>query len=76
MAFLDWNLKTIVSYLKSAPSNLSNGKISWDKKMPKFRTKNSLGIFGLEFKKKLMSHFKSAPLKLPNCKNLQKNKNG
>ena len=22
--FLDWNLKTILSYLKSAPSNLSN----------------------------------------------------
>ena len=26
--FLDWNLKTILSYLKSAPSNLSNCKIS------------------------------------------------
>ena len=39
--FLNWNLKTILSYLKSAPSNLSNCKISrknknmtkiWDQK--------------------------------------------
>ena len=27
--FLNWNLKTILSYLKSAPSNLSNCKSSW-----------------------------------------------
>ena len=26
LVFLDWNLKTILSYLKSAPSNLSNCK--------------------------------------------------
>ena len=60
--FLGSNLKTILSYLKSAPSNLSNCKISQRNKMPKFGTKKSifgyfwprmpyLGIFGLEFLK-------------------------
>ena len=48
--FLGWNLKIILSYLKSAPSNLSNCKISRKNKMLKFGTKNVyLRIFGLEF---------------------------
>ena len=51
--FLGWNLKKLLSYFKSAPSNLSNGKISQKNqkclnlgpKMP------YLGIFGLESEK-------------------------
>ena len=38
---LDWNLKIILLYLKSAPSNLSVCKNSWIIKMPKFGTKNA-----------------------------------
>ena len=34
--------KNILSYLKSAPSNLSKCKILWKTKMPKFGTKNAL----------------------------------
>ena len=37
-----WNLKTILSYLKSTPSNLSNAKFGRKTKMPKFGTKNAL----------------------------------
>ena len=39
---LGWNLKTISSYLKSAPSNLANHKIFPKTKMTKFGTKNIL----------------------------------
>ena len=40
---LGWNLKIILSYLKSAPWNLSDCKISWKKtKMLKLGTKNAL----------------------------------
>ena len=39
---LGWNLKTISSYLKSAPSNLANHKIFPKTKMTKFGTKNTL----------------------------------
>ena len=51
--FFDWNLKTILSYMKSAPSNLSNCKISRKKQNclnlgPKMFY---LGIFGLKFQK-------------------------
>ena len=58
--FLDWNLKTILSYLKSTPSNLSNCKISrenknaciWDQRcfIWVFLTKNTIFLFfRLEF---------------------------
>ena len=63
--FLSGNLKTVLSYLKSAPSNLSNckiGKYYEETKMLKFGTRNALfeyswpkmlplGIFVLEFQK-------------------------
>ena len=32
LVFLGWNLKTIMSYLKPAPSNLSNCKVLWKNK--------------------------------------------
>ena len=39
-------LKILLSYLKSAPSNLSNCKILRKKKQTKFETKNALyGLF-------------------------------
>ena len=40
--FFDWNLKRILSYLKSAHSDLYNWKLSSKKKMPKFWSKNAL----------------------------------
>ena len=43
LSTFDWNLKMILSYLKSAPSNLSNCKISRkNKKKLKFGIKNTL----------------------------------
>ena len=49
--FFDWNLKRILSYMKSAPSNLSNCKISRKKQnCPNLGPKMFyLGIFGLKF---------------------------
>ena len=39
--------KKILSYVKSVPSNLSNDKIFWKRKMPKLGTKNAVfGFFG------------------------------
>ena len=51
LVFLDWNLKTILSYLKSAPSNLSNCKtLRKNKKCLNLGPKEPyLDIFGLEF---------------------------
>ena len=44
--FLGYNFKKLLSYLKSATSNLSNCKFREKTKLPKFRTKNALlGIF-------------------------------
>ena len=40
--FFDWTLKRILSYLKSAHSDLYNWKLSRKKKMPKFWSKNAL----------------------------------
>ena len=40
--FWGWNLKIILSYLKSAPWYLSGYKISWKMKMPKLGAKNAL----------------------------------
>ena len=40
--FLGWNLKMILSYLKSAPLIMSNSRINEIRKMPKFGTKNVL----------------------------------
>ena len=40
--FLGRNLKIISLYLTSAPSNFSNCKISWKKKMPELVNKNAL----------------------------------
>ena len=44
MDFLGWNLKKIFSYLKSAPSNLSNDKIFRKRKMRKSGPKKA--VFG------------------------------
>ena len=40
--FWGWKLKTILSYLKQTHSNLSNCRILWKNKNPKFGTKNAL----------------------------------
>ena len=45
--FFGWNLKTILSYLKSAPLNSSSCKILRKNKMPKFETKNGFFSFWL-----------------------------
>ena len=51
-------------------------KFCEETKTPKFGTKNALFVFELESKKKkILSYLKSAPLNLPNCKILRKNKN-
>ena len=42
MGIMGQDLKTILSYLKSAPSNLSNWKLAEKTKFPKFGTKNAL----------------------------------
>ena len=63
-----------------------NAKFCEETKMLRFGTKCGLfeyfwptvlylDIFGLEFKKKLLWYFKSAPLDLSNCKRLWNNKN-
>ena len=60
----------LLSYYKSAPSNLSNSKNS--------RKKDNwvlLGIFGLNFRKKLLSYMNSGTSNLSICKILRKNKN-
>ena len=56
LVFLDWNLKTILSYLKSAPSNWSNCKtLRKNKKCLNLGPKKPyLDIFGLEFKKNIV----------------------
>ena len=68
--------RKLLIYLKSAPSDLSNCKLSQKKtKIAKFRTKNTLFGYGL---KKLLSCLKSAPSNLSKCKispNKQKSKN-
>ena len=40
--FWDRNFKIILSYLKWAPSDLTNSKISWNNENTKFGTKNAL----------------------------------
>ena len=46
MVFLGWNLKKLLPYLKSTPSNLSDCKFREKTKMSQFGTKNaSLGYF-------------------------------
>ena len=62
------NFEKVLSYLKSAPSNLKM-KI----KMLKFGTKNSwfCGFLGWNWKI-LKSYLKSAPSELPDCKILRK----
>ena len=84
--FLDWNLKTILSYLKLAPPNLPNYKISrknknakiWDQKclIWVFLTKNAIfGYFWATILKELLSYLKSAPSNLFTCKISRQNKN-
>ena len=55
--------KKLLSYLKSAPSNVSICKISQKKqKMPKCGTKSALfGYFWSRILEKLLSYLKSAP---------------
>ena len=65
LVFLDWSLKRILSYLKSAPSNLSNCKILRKNKMPKFGEKNALSVhFWARIFKIFLSYLKSAPSNL------------
>ena len=50
--FLGKNLKNILSYLKSAPSNFSNGKFCTNtQKNNNLNVGPNLGIFGLDFSK-------------------------
>ena len=73
--FLGWNLKTILSYLKSAPSNLSNCKVSHKKKCLSFGPKMpDLGIVDWNLKT-IFSYLKSPPSNLSDCKVFRKNKN-
>ena len=73
--FLGWNLKTILSYLKSAPSNLSNCKVLHKKKCLSFGPKMpDLGIVDWNLKT-IFSYLKSPPSNLSDCKVFRKNKN-
>ena len=56
LVFLGWNLKTILPYLKSAPSNLSDCK-NFTKKQKCLNLGPKMcnsGIFGPEFKKNIV----------------------
>ena len=73
--FLRCLLKPILSYLKSASSNLLNFKFSSKIKISKFGTKNALfGYFWARIFQKLLSYLKSTPSKLSNWKLLWKPK--
>ena len=63
MGILDWNLKKLLLYLKSAPSNLSYCKASYKKKLWVL-DQNLLG-YNL---KKLLSYLKSAHSNMSKCK--------
>ena len=71
--FLGSNFKELLSYLKSAPSNLSNCNISWKNENAEiWYRKYLIWVFlGLNFEK-LLSYLKSAPSNLSNCKTSQK----
>ena len=74
--FLGWNLKTILSYLESSPSNLSNCKILWKNENAYIWDKKCLIWVFLDWNfKKLLSYLKSAPSDLPNFKIPWKNEN-
>ena len=79
-------LKVLLSYLKSAPSILSNSKILWRKKIAQicdkkclisvFLTQNAVfGYFWSQLFEKLLSKLKPAPLILSNSKILSNNEN-
>ena len=76
LGIFDSNLKRILSYLKSAPSNLFNSKISGRKQ--KYLNLGPqtpyLGIFRLELKT-ILSYLKSAPSNLSNFKIFWKTEN-
>ena len=75
LCILGWNLKTILSYLKSL--NLSNCKSLPEKKLSKFGTKNGyFWYFSAKIKKeKLFPCLKLAHLNLLNCKIWWNNEN-
>ena len=56
------NLKRLLSYLKTAPSNLSNVIYHVKQKMP------YLGTLRPEFERKTLPYLKSAPSNLSKCK--------
>ena len=76
LLFLGWNLKSILSYLKSAPSNLSNNNIFRKSESTYTWDKNALFGYFCEriWKKKLFSLLKSAPSNLPISKTSRKKK--
>ena len=73
--FLDWNLKKIISYFKSAPLNLSSYDISRENKNGKILDQKCLICVFLGWNlKTILSYLKSAPWSLSNCKILWNNK--
>ena len=69
---MGWNLKPILSYLKSAPSNLSKWKISGKNKCLNFGPKMPyLGIFGLELENNIIM-FKVSTLEFVKLRNIVK----
>ena len=65
LVLLGWNLKIILSYLKSPPTNLYHFKILWKKKnWYIWNQKCLMWVFSWENFENLLSYFKSAPSNL------------
>ena len=76
LRILDWNLKNLLSYLKLAPSNLSDCKISWKNQKAYIRDQKCLIWVILDWNsKKVLSYSKSASWALSYGKVWRKNKN-
>ena len=74
--FLEWNLKIILSYLKSGPSTLLNCKFREKMIIPRFGTENALfGYFWAEIYKQYLPYLKLAPSNLSIRKILEKKQN-
>ena len=71
--FLEWNLKIILSYLKSGPSTLLNCNFREKMIIPRFGTENALfGYFWAEIYKQYLPYLKLAPSNLSIRKILEK----
>ena len=74
--FLDWILKILFSYLKSASSNLPDCKISSQSENPSICDQKCLIWVFLDWNsKKVLSYLKSTPSSFPKSKFSCKNKN-